>query len=187
MGAVAEKVDTETPGVEEMVKVLKEGNLDVVLLGPLTNLALAMQMDERVVKGNQFYILGGTHTGPGNITPKAEFNIAADPEAADIVLKGLPDCTLITWDVCIKYPMSWAFYDQLVAYGTKNADFLQSILKSYVEHVRDRDVIHGQESELVLADVYAIMAALHPKEFIQKSTVRSFNIIFKRYILCIDC
>ncbi|MFQ5520598.1 MAG: nucleoside hydrolase, partial [Candidatus Methylomirabilia bacterium] len=61
-------------------------------LGPLTNLALALQRDpSRVARIRRVVIMGGTVAGPGNITPAAEFNFYVDPEAARQVLgAGLP-------------------------------------------------------------------------------------------------
>eukprot|EP00249_Psilotum_nudum_P008967 c21624_g1_i1 orf=65-1132(+) len=62
------------------------GEVTIVALGPLTNIAQAMQKDtsfaRRVV---QIFILGGSFFASGNVTPAAEANIYGDPEAADIV------------------------------------------------------------------------------------------------------
>ena len=60
--------------------------VDVLMVGPLTNLALALQVAPGVARGiGQLTVMGGTLHGRGNHTPAAEFNIYADPEAAAIV------------------------------------------------------------------------------------------------------
>ena len=68
------------------------GELILVSLGPLTNLALALQRDARRMAGlRRVVIMGGAVGVPGNVTPVAEFNFYVDPEAAARVLaSGLP-------------------------------------------------------------------------------------------------
>jgi ribokinase len=76
------------------------GELTLIALGPLTNVAQALQRDASLVRQLAgVVIMGGAVTVPGNITPVAEFNIYVDPEAAQIVFaSGLPT-TLIGLDV----------------------------------------------------------------------------------------
>jgi inosine-uridine nucleoside N-ribohydrolase len=76
------------------------GELTLIALGPLTNVAQALQRDAKLVRQLAgVVIMGGAVTVPGNITPVAEFNIYVDPEAAQIVFaSGLPT-TLIGLDV----------------------------------------------------------------------------------------
>src|SRR5574337_831440 len=66
--------------------------LALVALGPLTNLALALQRDaDRVARLRRVVIMGGAVAVPGNVSPAAEFNFYVDPEAAAQVLaSGLP-------------------------------------------------------------------------------------------------
>src|SRR3972149_2916080 len=68
------------------------GELVVVAIGPLTNLALALQRDpRRMAQVRRVGVLGGAGGVPGNVTPVAEFNFYVDPEAAAQVLaSGLP-------------------------------------------------------------------------------------------------
>jgi len=68
------------------------GDLTIVALGPLTNLALALKADAAVVgRVGRIVAMGGAIDVPGNVTPTAEFNMSVDPEAAHRVLAaGLP-------------------------------------------------------------------------------------------------
>src|SRR5580704_18794938 len=60
--------------------------VDLLMIGPLTNLALALQRAPGITGGiGRLIIMGGTLYGRGNVTPAAEFNIFSDPEAAVIV------------------------------------------------------------------------------------------------------
>jgi purine nucleosidase len=75
--------------------------LVLVTLGPLTNIALALQRNPAVAaKISRCVIMGGAPCCEGNVTPAAEYNIWCDPEAARIVLRsGLP-VELVGWHLC---------------------------------------------------------------------------------------
>ncbi|PTX00163.1 nucleoside hydrolase [Pararhodobacter aggregans] len=75
--------------------------VDLMMIGPLTNLALVLRQAPECAAGvGRLVIMGGTIDGRGNVTPAAEFNIYADPEAAQIVLTAGLDCTLVPWEAC---------------------------------------------------------------------------------------
>ncbi len=78
-----------------------ERNLVIVTTGPTTNLARALQKDPSIEeKISQVYMLGGAFKTPGNITPVTEYNIWADPEAAQIILRSNLKITLVPLDIC---------------------------------------------------------------------------------------
>jgi inosine-uridine nucleoside N-ribohydrolase len=73
----------------------------LIAIGPLTNLALALLAEPRMVQAvERVVIMGGTGREPGNVTPAAEFNFWCDPEAAAIVLAAGWPITLVTLEVC---------------------------------------------------------------------------------------
>ena len=76
------------------------GAFTLVTLGPLTNVAMALRQDPTALRGfRRLVVMGGAAAVPGNVTPVAEFNVWADPEAAQAVLEsGLP-ITLVGLDV----------------------------------------------------------------------------------------
>lgn len=64
----------------------RPGEITLVCVGPLTNLAIALNVEPSLPKTlNKLVIMGGAYFNPGNITPHAEFNIYVDPEAAEQV------------------------------------------------------------------------------------------------------
>ena len=75
--------------VNFIIRTIMESDGDVVLVptGPLTNIAMAMRMEPRIVKKIRHISLMGGSLDLGNTTPAAEFNIYVDPEAADIVFR----------------------------------------------------------------------------------------------------
>jgi purine nucleosidase/pyrimidine-specific ribonucleoside hydrolase len=91
------------------------GELTLIALGPLTNLAHALRRDAKAIRQlAELVIMGGAVTVPGNVTPVAEFNIYVDPEAAQIVFaSGLP-ITLIGLDVTERVRLTVEMIDQYV-------------------------------------------------------------------------
>jgi len=75
--------------------------LEVVTLGPLTNVALTLQKNPGIAaKVGRCVVMGGAPCCEGNVTPAAEYNIWCDPEAARIVVRsGLP-IELVGWHLC---------------------------------------------------------------------------------------
>ena len=94
----------EQHAVDFIVETLmreKSGSVTLCPLGPLTNIALALVREPKIVpRIKEIVLMGGGFFEGGNLTPAAEFNIAVDPHAADVVLRsGIPtvmvplDCT----------------------------------------------------------------------------------------------
>ncbi len=82
------------------------GRVDLLMIGPLTNLALALRRAPHCATGvGRLVIMGGTLNGRGNVTPAAEFNIYADPEAAEIVLTAGLETVLVPWEICADHRM----------------------------------------------------------------------------------
>jgi len=78
------------------------GEITLVTLGPLTNIAVAIEKDPSIVSCiKKIVVMGGSSCTVGNVTPAAEYNIWCDPEAADIVFNsGHPDITMVGWELC---------------------------------------------------------------------------------------
>lgn len=77
------------------------GNLSVMAIGPLTNVALAMNLDPEFVENvARFYIMGSSVYGVGNIAPNVEFNFKQDPHSNFIVLNGMKEqpAILFPWE-----------------------------------------------------------------------------------------
>jgi purine nucleosidase/pyrimidine-specific ribonucleoside hydrolase len=90
------------------------GELTIVALGPLTNLAVAVERDrDALARVGRVVVMGGAIAVPGNVTPVAEFNVFVDPEAAALVLAaGLP-LTLVPLDVTARVAWEASWLDRL--------------------------------------------------------------------------
>jgi inosine-uridine nucleoside N-ribohydrolase len=76
------------------------GEITLVPIGPLTNLALALRLEPEIVyKVKEVVLMGGNALCPGNATPAAEANIHNDPEAADLVFCAAWPVTMVGLDV----------------------------------------------------------------------------------------
>ena len=92
----------EEHAVDAIIATIEENpGLVLVTLGPLTNVGLAVSRNPAIVsKVSRCVVMGGAPCCEGNVTPAAEYNVWADPEAASIVMRsGLP-IELIGWHLC---------------------------------------------------------------------------------------
>lgn len=79
------------------------GEVEILAIGPLTNLAMAYLKEPAIAENvKHVFIMGGTGSGPGNVTETAEFNFYVDPEAAKIVLNSGMPLTLVGFDVSMQ-------------------------------------------------------------------------------------
>lgn len=108
------------------------GTVTLCTLGPLTNVALALQkapdIAERV---EEIVMMGGGFFEGGNITPAAEFNIYVDPEAADIVFRAGVPIVMMPLDVTHKVLTLKTRVEKLRAIGSRPAIALVEMLEFF--------------------------------------------------------
>jgi purine nucleosidase len=111
------------------------GELTLVTLGPLTNIALAILREPRFAATvKECYVMGGAANVIGNVTPSAEYNIWCDPEAARIVFHSGMPLTMIPFELCLGDAMlDAAEADALDAVGTPYARFCVAINRFLVD------------------------------------------------------
>lgn len=101
--------------------------VNLVPVGPMTNIALAIRKEPRIVERVKSVVLmGGAHTR-GNVTPHAEFNIYADPEAAEIVFRADWDVTMVGLDLTHQALASAELQDRVRAIGGPVSEFVLAI------------------------------------------------------------
>jgi len=124
----------------------KSGEIVIVAVGPLTNLALALRLQPDIVKHvKEVIIMGGNALCPGNATPAAEANIHNDPEAADLVFSAEWPVTMVGLDVTHKVNMS----NETLAEFAKSDDPLALHISKIIGFYRD-----FFESELDVSGIY---------------------------------
>lgn len=125
-----------TPAAELIVRLAHEhpGRLDLLALGPLTNLAAALRLDPALPRRvRQVTIMGGAIHHPGNVTPAAEANIDNDPESARMVLRAGWDVALVPLDVTMTELLTERHRHRLAACGTPATRFAAGILRQYLD------------------------------------------------------
>ncbi|HUZ23945.1 MAG TPA: nucleoside hydrolase [Streptosporangiaceae bacterium] len=106
--------------VDFLVRTLmaSDGDITLVPVGPLTNIAMALRREPRIVDRTRGVVLmGGAYTR-GNRTPAAEFNILADPEAAAIVFEAGWPLTMVGLELTRQAGASQQVIDEIGAIGT---------------------------------------------------------------------
>jgi len=106
------------------------GEVTVLELGPMTNLAIALRMRPDIeTRIKRVVFMGGAFRVPGNASPNAEFNFWFDPEAARIVLRSrIPKKVMFALDVCNRAPIRKAEFDQVAYAHTPITDLLREDL-----------------------------------------------------------
>jgi inosine-uridine nucleoside N-ribohydrolase len=107
------------------------GEITLVATGPLTNIALAVHRQPRLVTQVRDFVIMGGSAGRGNVTPAAEFNIAADPEAAAIVFRAGWTVTMVGLDVTLQARATAAVRDRMRPLGPLASMLLLPALERY--------------------------------------------------------
>lgn len=135
--------------------------LTIVALGPLTNVAKAIERDRSAMSGiGRLVVMGGTDDGQGNITPRAEFNFYSDATAAKAVIRaGLP-ATLVGLNVTRRTLLyKDRFHQRLAAVQpTRLRSFLGDVSRPYFEFGRKESGSHA----CVMHDPLAVGVAIDP-------------------------
>lgn len=101
-GGTPQQAPETVHAVDALIETaLSHDEMILVTLGPLTNIALAIAREPKIVeKISRCVVMGGAACTYGNVTPAAEYNIWVDPEAARMVfLSGLP-VEMVGWEFC---------------------------------------------------------------------------------------
>lgn len=121
--------------VDQLVHLLlarPAGSVTLVAIGPLTNLALAERRHPGVLRrARQVLVMGGAVACAGNITPHAEFNFYADPDAAQAVLSAGAELVLFGLDVTSKAVMSDEWIASLADLPGRSALAAHDMLRAY--------------------------------------------------------
>ena len=166
MGDIGLPLDGRSPAPAHAIPVLIvtihrfAGEITQVTLGPLTNNAAALRQDPSIAAAVQAcIIMGGTGQGHGNVTPVAEYNFWADPDAAQVVFaSGLP-IKMVGWDISRIH----AVFDAedtaaLRAIGTPLAHYCVDIQKGVQQFALHTTRLRGFD----LPDPIAMAIALDP-------------------------
>jgi len=147
--------------VDAMIRAIESHpGLEMVTLGPLTNVGLALQKKPEIAgEVSRCVIMGGAPCCEGNVTPAAEYNIWCDPEAARIVAgSGMP-VELVGWHLCRgEAALSPGDIAEVLRLGTPLARFAIECNSRAQEAYLEQTGEHG----IALPDPVAMAVALDP-------------------------
>jgi purine nucleosidase/pyrimidine-specific ribonucleoside hydrolase len=131
------------------------GSVDILALGPLTNIALLLRDHADAARRiGRLIVMGGVVHDKGNVGPHSEFNFASDPEAVEAVLRAGLDVTLIPLDVTRKVRASVEFVRALRTGIAGNA--AADLISAYFQEGRESRPLH---------DPCVMLLALAPELF----------------------
>lgn len=126
-------------------KALSEEKLSVIAIGPLTNIAMALQYKPQIGENvERFVSMGGNFKSFGNCSPVAEFNYWVDPEAARYVFEHM-ECPveMVGLDVTRRIVLTPEMIRGLEQLGDSKADFIVKITRFYVDFHKKQEGIDG--------------------------------------------
>lgn len=152
---------TDGDAVDFIINTVKEnpGEIEIVALGPATNIAKAIQKDPETMKQTKMiWSMGTAGLGPGNASPVAEFNVYADAPAYKVMLDSEIPITVIGLDSC-DGEAKWTD-EQFEELLTLN-DTGKFVAKSFGK-IRQFYADNGSEGSVMNCDAIAMMCVLYP-------------------------
>jgi purine nucleosidase len=164
MGDIGLNLSGRTPTLGNAVDKLIEavhahaGHIELVTLGPLTNIALALKQDPNIAKAvKRCVVMGAVSDHIGNVTQVAEFNMWVDPEAVDVVLRSGMHLEFVGWDIsrteAVVTPQESAMIRSL---GTERASFSVDIQRVLEKFCAEETHLNGFDLPDPIAMAYAI-------------------------------
>ena len=142
------------------------GELVICAIGPITNLAEAIQLDPEFARNiKKIVFMGGAAFAPGNVTPHAEANTHNDPQALNIVIGSGAEVVMVGLDVTMQVLCDAAFFAQLAQTSPQLGGFLKQASGLYLDFYRQE----MDQDGCALHDPSAVIACTHPELFDMQS------------------
>lgn len=143
------------------------GEIDLIAVGPLSNLALALEKEPELPNlVKQLIVMGGAVDEPGNVTPVAEANFFNDPHAADQLLARDWPMTVVGLDVTHKVMITDTHLAKLRDNAGTMGDFLWRSSRFYIDFYSSKGAAKNQsEPQCAMHDAAAVAYLVEPDAF----------------------
>ncbi len=147
----------------ETLLAAEDGEITLVPVGPMTNLALAIRADERILpKIRRVVMMGGSH----DVYPRtqaSEFNVWADPEAVEIVLQSGVPVTMVSLDATSHACLDRAQAEQLRQIDSPPARLCAELVEHRLKASAAEGDADGKGVGAAIHDALTVCAVLHPE------------------------
>jgi purine nucleosidase len=164
LGLQVSELQRQRPAEKVICDIVRDlpGDVTIIALGPLTNIAKAFARDpELPYLVHRLIIAGGSIHGVGNVTPAAEFNMYFDPAAARQVFRSATTKTLLPWETTSRFVMRMDMLDELPSEETRAGRLLRQLLPFAFRAYRQEVGLEG----IYLQGPVALQACLQPELF----------------------
>lgn len=163
--------------VDWMVDLLRDnarGSISILALGPLTNIAALIEAaPDAAARLRSVVAMGGAVRDRGNVTPFAEFNIAADPEAADVVFRSGIPVTLAPLDLTRQVSADAAWGALVASSGGAVARASKQLVEAYLANIvryrAARGIVEQGPAMMALHDPCVMLHLIDPGLFVAES------------------
>lgn len=141
----------------------EDGEITLVPVGPMTNIAVAMRADPRIIpKIREIVLMGGGHL-VNNTSPAAEFNVWVDPEAMEILLHSGCKITMVALDATHAAYLTVEDAKHIRDIGTKPAMLVADLIEQRTQGYAQNDAEMRDLKGAPIHDALAVCAVLHPE------------------------
>ena len=171
------KVAEKEHGIDFIIDMVKKypGEVEIAIIGPATNIALAIMKEPIIMQQvKHYYIMGTGGFGPGNASTMSEFNVYADAESYVPLLRSEVPKTIIGFDVCIENAFN---KEEIEALREKSE--LGKFLMDANETLLNYNITRTGEAIIDLPDAVALAVALWPNEIVTDSKSVYASVAYK--------
>ena len=124
-------------GVQLIIdSVMNNDKITIVATGPLTNVAMAIKMEPRILERLDEIVIMGGSVDNGNTSPAAEFNIMCDPEAAHVVFSSGVTVKMVGLNVTRKVIVTDEVINRMEKINNKASDMFVKLMRVFNENQR---------------------------------------------------
>lgn len=132
----AQYAHPDTHAVDFIIDTImaQPGEVSLIPVAPLTNIAMAIRKEPRIIQAvRQVIIMGGAVRVDGNTTSLAEFNFFVDPHAAHMVMQSGMPMTLVPWDITRDVMLYQSHIDHILTIDSPVSHFIAEATRFYLE------------------------------------------------------